>query len=116
MAQGEALSRSEATDPPLHLSIPRPDGPVPGRPEVSVRRRSGGAARGPSPGRRARIPMLELRGLGGRAVGDDLALATDRLYAVRLGPRGGIGDIGDRPRLCPGINRAPVQRRSGIVE
>src|SRR5713101_991475 len=82
MDQSDAASRTETPDALLHLSIPRPRGPVPGRPRVSVRRRSRGAARGPSPGRRARIPMLELRGLGGRAPGHDLALATDRLSAL----------------------------------
>src|SRR5712692_7225269 len=96
MAQGEALSRTETPDAPLHLSIPRPHGPVPGRPGVSVRRRSRGAARGASSRRRARISMLEPRGLGGRAPGHDLALAADRLSALS----------GEARRACLGVRTA----------
>src|SRR5260370_28424746 len=96
MAQGEALSRPETPDAPLHLSIPRPRGPVPGRSGVSLDRRPRGAARGASPGRRARISMLELRGLGGRAPGHDLALAADRLSALS----------GEARRACLGVRTA----------
>src|SRR3979411_2201116 len=99
MAQGEALSRTETPDAPLHLSIPRPHGPVPGWPGVSLSRRSRGTARGASPGRRARIPMLELRGLGGRAVGHDLALATDGLYAVER-HRHSLPNVSGKSVIC----------------